>query len=668
MKRLFTHFPSCSSMQEYTHKPIFAVAMMICLLFSSAVASAQISINANPGTSGNVPLGTSNYAVSESIYTATELGTNFTTAGDEIISIGFTCAVIPSVGTTFTNLKVYLKEVSAATTVFTTGTYSTAGYTQVFGGATGGSIVVTTTGVKTLTLSTPFLRTSSSMNLQMLVTREDNTLHTSNTFATAGGNDASSANLSTRRYNTTAALSGTTSLTASTFRPAIILTSAIPTTPPNCATGMAPASVTAMLVCPNATTSPSSVVFTWTAPASGPAPTGYKFYLAVSPTAPVLLGTVTGTSASVSNLLPSTSYNWYVVSTASGVDAVGCTTPLTFMTDVEPACVANNSCATATLIGTTGNAGTVNSTTTGASISRAGEVCATFTGNADDDVWFRFTTDGDGGDVTVALTGAATALDAVMHVYSGTCSALVNILCADANDVGMSETAALTGLAANTTYYVRVYGYGAYNATTPTSGAFTLTTSGTGVAGTPIPIELKSFTGTVEGSVNALNWETLTEINVKSHIVERSVDGKGWSEVGIVAGKRNSQASVKYTLEDRNPLVKAYYRLRTIDFDGKENLSSTISLTRKGKGFGIARVYPSPTTRDVVVLFNAISEEKVTVRVMDITGRVVIQQVTEAVKDINELPLTLTALQSGVYIVTVSNSTGISTPVRFVKL
>ena len=53
---------------------------------------------------------------------------------------------------------------------------------------------------------------------------------------------------------------------------------------------------------------------------------------------------------------------------------------------------------------------------------------------------------------------------------------------------------------------------------------------------------------------------------------------------------------------------------------------------------------------------------------MDITGRIVIQQVTEAVKDINELPVTLTNLQAGVYTVTVSNSTGASTPVRFVKL
>jgi len=442
-----------------------------------------------------------------------------------------------------------------------------------------------------------------------------------------------------------------------------------PSVPPNCATGLMPASGTAPLLCPNPTTSPSTVVFTWTAPGSGPAPTGYKFYLAITPAPPALLGTVPSTTASIFNLLPSTSYNWYVVPT-NGADAVGCNTPLTFTTDVEPACVVNNTCATATMVGMVGNDGTVNSTTTGASTSRVAEACAGFTGIADDDVWFSFTTDGDGGDVTVAVTAAATALDPVIIVYSGTCGALVNIGCADLTISGVSpandETAIVTGLAPSTTYYVRVYGYGQFNNTTPTSGAFTLTTSGTGVAGA-LPLELKSFTGQVQASKNLLNWETLTEKNVKSHLVERSIDGARWSEVGTVAGKGDSQVSVKYSLEDRAPLAKAYYRLRSVDFDGKENLSGSIVLTRKGESFGITSVYPSPTTSNVTVQFNSTSEEKVTVRVLDMTGRLVMEQYTEAVKDINELPIILTGLQAGVYSVTVSNSTDVSAPVRFVK-
>ena len=428
-------------------------------------------------------------------------------------------------------------------------------------------------------------------------------------------------------------------------------------TAPNCATGLMPAGGTVALLCaPN----PSSIVFTWTAPAAGAAPTGYKFYLGTG--VPALLATVATTTITIINFLPSTSYSWYVVPTNGGGDAVGCAVPITFTTDVEPPCVVNNTCATATAIGAPGSPGSVSSTTTGATISRAGELCNGSTGNPDDDVWFSFTTDVDGGDLTLALTAAAVTLDAVVIAYSGTCGGLTTIGCADAGFDGGDETLNLLALAPNTTYYARVYGFFNFNSATPTSGAFTLTTSGTA-----LPLELKSFTGQTQATTNVLYWETLTEKNVQSHIVERSVDGARWSEVGRKSGQGDSQVAVKYALEDRAPLAKAYYRLRSVDFDGKESLSSTIVLTRKGDQFGITSVYPSPTNGNVTVQFNATVEETVTVRVMDMTGRLVMQQVTEAVKDSNELPLTLTGLQAGVYTVTVASSTGVSAPVRFVK-
>ena len=666
MNRHSTHSPSYSSTKECTRKSILAAAMTICLLFSSAVASAQLSISANPGTSPNAPLGTSNYAANESIYTATELSANFSTAGDEIVSIGFTCTTIPTAGTTFNNLKIYFKEVSAATTVFTAGAYSTTGYTQVFGGATGGSIVVTSTGVKTLSLSTPFLRTSSSLNLQMLVTREDNTLHTGGIFATAGGNLADATALSTRRYNSTVALSGTTSLGTSTFRPAIILTSAIPTTPPNCATGLGPASGTVALPCPSATTSPSSITFTWTAPASGPTPIGgYKFYSAVAPAAPVFLGTVTGTAAVLSNQLPSTTYNWYVVPT-NGVDAVGCATPLTYTTDVEPPCVANNTCATATAIGTVGNAGTVNSTTTGASISRAGEACEGFTGNPDDDVWFRFTTDGDGGNVNVAVTAAATVLDPVIQIYSGTCTALVNILCADANVAGAApannETAALTGLAANTTYYVRVYGYGSFSVATPTSGIFTIATSGTGVAGV-LPVELTTFNANKSGKINILAWQTASERNNSHFNVERSFNGEnGWATIGSVKGKGTSTLSNDYNFNDETPLSISYYRLKQMDFDGKSEYSKVVSVVGgKADKFKITAVSPNPFKDVATVVFDSNKEDNVTVTLTDVTGRVVLLKNVACTEGGNALTLDLAALSSGVYVVSLKNSDNVIT-------
>ncbi len=211
------------------------------------------------------------------------------------------------------------------------------------------------------------------------------------------------------------------------------------------------------------------------------------------------------------------------------------------------------------------------------------------------------------------------------------------------------------------------YANGSVTGTVASGSGFT-TFSPFGVSSDAIlPLELKSFTGQIQATTNMLRWETLTEKNVQSHIVERSIDGNRWSEVGRVAGKGDSQVAVKYSLEDRAPLAKAYYRLRSVDFDGKENLSNSIVLNRKGDQFGITSVFPSPAVDRVTVQFNATKDEKVTVSVTDMTGRLVMQQITEAVKDINELPITLTGLQAGVYSVTVSNSTGASAPVRFVK-
>ena len=207
--------------KKFLHTSCITRAALSCFMFLSFFVSAQttVNINANPAASGNVPLGTSNYAASESIYTATELGSNFITTADAINSVSFTCGVLPTTGATFSNLKIYFKDVTAATTTFASGTYSTTGYTLVYSG----SITLTAVGVQTITLSTPYTRVSSTNNLQMLIERTDNLLHTTNSFATANGNNTSAAVNSCRRYNNTGALSGTTSLTASAFRPAIIL-------------------------------------------------------------------------------------------------------------------------------------------------------------------------------------------------------------------------------------------------------------------------------------------------------------------------------------------------------------------------------------------------------------------------------------------------------------
>ncbi|MBS1635206.1 MAG: gliding motility-associated C-terminal domain-containing protein [Bacteroidetes bacterium] len=79
------------------------------------------------------------------------------------------------------------------------------------------------------------------------------------------------------------------------------------------------------------------------------------------------------------------------------------------------------------------------------------------TGNADDDVWYKFVATGSSHVITV--TGSA-SFDPVVELFSGVCASLVSLNCMDNTFSGQSETINATGLTPGNTYYIRIYNYG----------------------------------------------------------------------------------------------------------------------------------------------------------------------------------------------------------------
>lgn len=182
-----------------------------------------------------------------------------------------------------------------------------------------------------------------------------------------------------------------------------------------------------------------------------------------------------------------------------------------------------------------------------------------------------------------------------------------------------------------------------------------------------LPIQLQSFSGTTEDQYNLLEWTTLAEKNVQWHLVERSANGASWSEIGRRSGQANSNSPLHYTFEDHQPMAQAYYRLRSVDFDGTASVSQVILLTRRATQFGITGAFPSPTTGQLTVQFAAVNEEEVTIRLTDFVGRMVLEQAAVAAKGVNNAQLLLHNLPAGVYNVTVANGETVSEPVRVVK-
>lgn len=186
--------------------------------------------------------------------------------------------------------------------------------------------------------------------------------------------------------------------------------------------------------------------------------------------------------------------------------------------------------------------------------------------------------------------------------------------------------------------------------------------------GQQLPLELKSFTGRLERSSNLIEWVTLSEQNTQAHIVERSPNGTtDWSEVGRVSAGGNTLSEHHYQLRDRYPLSESYYRLRTLEVDGQENLSKLVRLERSMEGFAINAVFPSPFIDQASLQFNTTEEQSVLVRVTDLAGRRMLDKSVDAAKGLNTISLDFSTLPAGSYFIQLDNGSIRSESVQVVR-
>ena len=175
------------------------------------------------------------------------------------------------------------------------------------------------------------------------------------------------------------------------------------------------------------------------------------------------------------------------------------------------------------------------------------------------------------------------------------------------------------------------------------------------IVGTPgvIPIELLKMTAKAVNNKNVVAWETASEINNKGFDIQRQTANGTWASLGFVKG--NNKAST-YTFEDEGPLSISYYRLRQIDFDGKETLSKVVSVSQTQKGS--LRIFPNPTTDKVnIALSDNDRFESTTVSVYNLIGKQVLVQKTTA----NTLELDMSSLAKGTYLLKIDTNNSIYT-------
>ena len=182
------------------------------------------------------------------------------------------------------------------------------------------------------------------------------------------------------------------------------------------------------------------------------------------------------------------------------------------------------------------------------------------------------------------------------------------------------------------------------------------------VTNIPFPVKMVSFTGKNNGSTNELNWITATEQNNKDFTIERSEDLRSWSVIGTQLSKAvngNSSERLSYAYTDKAPHAgMEYYRLKQTDRDGKVTYSTYIAVNSNA-GVNV-KIYPNPASGTINV--SGVAKDN-TIRITDVTGKVVIEQKVES----NLATINLGSLSTNMYMLQVVENGKIVLTQKIVK-
>jgi len=166
-----------------------------------------------------------------------------------------------------------------------------------------------------------------------------------------------------------------------------------------------------------------------------------------------------------------------------------------------------------------------------------------------------------------------------------------------------------------------------------------------------IPVELASFTASVNEKVVTLNWVTASEINNSGFQVERKSTGE-YETIGFVPGFGTTTETKSYSFSDANLNVGTYsYRLKQIDFDGTSEYSDVVEVdVTVPDVFALEQNYPNPFNPSTQIDFSLAADSKVTLNVFSLLGEKVATIVnSNLAAGSHQVDFNAANLNSGVY-------------------
>ena len=205
-----------------------------------------------------------------------------------------------------------------------------------------------------------------------------------------------------------------------------------------------------------------------------------------------------------------------------------------------------------------------------------------------------------------------------------------------------------------TNYTTTFYGPGAVNGGSYSANSFVP------LAGVLMPVRWLGFELNKRGSDAQLTWTVSNEENSSHFVIERSENGRNFTEIGKVGSFGSYNPINKYEFYDKNvvDLKKSifHYRIRQVDLNGKAQLSKVNSLRFNAKAV-ITSLYPNPARHSSTLTLDLPSADRIYISIVDAHGKVVHSSVTNFPKGYNQHTLNIATYAQGTYDVYLKSAT-----------
>jgi hypothetical protein len=186
---------------------------------------------------------------------------------------------------------------------------------------------------------------------------------------------------------------------------------------------------------------------------------------------------------------------------------------------------------------------------------------------------------------------------------------------------------------------------------------------------TALPIVLTDFNVKKVNEGNLVSWTTSSEQNNSHFVLQKSYDGEHWHTLEEIDGAGNSTNLLHYHFLDREncPSI-CYYQLKQVDYDGKFELSKTISIENKSLAETGLKIYPDPVGNHAILDYYADEAFEFQLEIYSINGSIIAESKLEAVKGLNSFELNTADFSTGVYVVVIKDAEGVMlNTIKFIK-